>query len=337
MEEKVIAILRLRGPSLPSDIAKQLKTDTFFAGAHLSTLLEKNQIAVSNLKIGSSPLYYIKDQKYRLEQFAKYLGQKDKKTFDLLKEKKIIRDKTQDPLTRVSLRNIKDFSIQLNVNINGNKEIFWKFYSLRDEEASRMIKAILEHPKPVKEIEPQQEIKKQEPAVKEKIAKPKPEIKKEQIKKQEKIIKQETKIEPQIKKPEIKKEHPKMREQIQEKLIKEPIKEEQEKLIIKGEFYNQITASFSEKNITIQSEEMVKKNKEYDFIVKIPSPAGNLTYYCKAKTKKRVNEGDLSSTILKAQSKRLPALFLTDGDLTKKAEKSINEELKDQVKVMKLQ
>jgi len=81
---------------------------------------------------------------------------------------------------------------------------------------------------------------------------------------------------------------------------------------------------------------MIKKNKEYDFIIKIPSPAGELTYYCKSKQKKRISEGDLSSAILKAQSKHLPALFLSDGDLTKKAEKSLNEELKDQIKVMKV-
>lgn len=333
MEDKIMAFLKLRGPSVPADIARQLKTDTFFAGAHLSTLLEKNQISVSNIKVGSSPLYFIKDQKYKLETFAKHLGEKNKRTFDLLKEKKILRDKNQDPLTRVSLRNIKDFSVQLNVNLNGNKEIFWKFYSIKDEEASSLIKAILnppiikkqpqtiEKPKEIKqekkETIPIKEIKKEQPVIKEKPIEP---IKTEPIK-------------------EIKKEQPVIKEKpiepVQEKLIHEPIKE-QEKPIVKGEFYNLIASRFIQKNIIIQKTEMIKKNKEYDFIVKIPSSAGELTYYCKARSKKRVNEGDLSSAILKAQSKHLPALFLTEGDLTKKAEKSLNEELKDQVKVMKI-
>ncbi|MBW2991893.1 hypothetical protein KY345_01610 [Candidatus Woesearchaeota archaeon] len=321
MEDKVIAFLRLKGPSLPSDIARQLKTNTFFAGAHLSTLLEKNQVFVSNIRIGSSPLYYLKDHKYRLEQFSKYLGEKDKKTFDLLKQKKVIRDRTQDPLTRVSLRNIKDFAVQLNITVNNNREIFWKFYSLKDEEAHTLIKNIIE---PVKEKP--KEIKKQ-PEIKEKPKEPE----KPAIIKEEKIIKQPIPEKPKIKTAILEKPKP----IIQEKLIQKPIEKIQ--LIIKGEFYNQIMNSFSDKNITIQSTEMIKKNKEYDFIIKIPSPAGTLTYYCKAKTKKRVSEGDLSSAILKAQSKHLPALFLTDGDLTKKAEKSLNEELKDQIKLMKIQ
>jgi hypothetical protein len=81
---------------------------------------------------------------------------------------------------------------------------------------------------------------------------------------------------------------------------------------------------------------MIKADNEYDFIIKLPTPAGELTYYCKARNKKKVNEGDLSSTVLKAQSKRLPALFLADGKLTKQAEQSLKEELKDQINVMSL-
>ena len=77
-------------------------------------------------------------------------------------------------------------------------------------------------------------------------------------------------------------------------------------------------------------------NKEYDLIINIPSPAGELTYYCKAKSSKRVSDGDLSSAVLKAQSKRLPALFLTTGELTKKAEEALKAELKNQIKVMKI-
>ena len=144
MEDKVVAFLRSRGPSLPSDISKNLKTDTFFAGAHLSTLVESNKAFVSHLKIGSSPLYYLKEHRSRLEHFAKYLGEKDKKAFDLLKEKKVLRDKSLDALTRVSLRSIKDFAVQLNVTVASNREVFWKFYSVNDEEVNLLIKNILE-------------------------------------------------------------------------------------------------------------------------------------------------------------------------------------------------
>lgn len=300
-----MAMLRLRGPTLPSELAKQLKTDTFFAGAYLSSLLEKNLLCVSSLKIGSSPLYYLKEQKYRLESFAKRLDQKDKKTFDLLKAKKVLRDRGQDPLTRVSLRNIKDFAVQLNVRINGEQELFWKFYSVKDEEASSLIRQLLEKKTPKLKTEKKTETKP--------IEKPK-------IKKIETVIK---KPEPQLK------EQLKIQKEVQKKITEKP------QPTIEDDFYKSITNNLNKNNITIESTEKIRKN-EYDLIIKIPSPAGELTYYCKAKNKKKINEGDLSTTVMKAQNKRLPALFLTTGDLTKKAENATKEELKNQIKIMKM-
>jgi len=52
-----------------------------------------------------------------------------------------------------------------------------------------------------------------------------------------------------------------------------------------------------------------------------------LKYYCKAKVGKRVNEGDLSSSFIVGQSKKLPTLFLSTGELTKKAVEFLEKEL----------
>lgn len=311
MEDKIIAILRLRGPTLPSGLAKQLKTDTFFAGAHLSSLLEKNMVRVSSLKIGSSPLYYLKEQKYRLEGFAKHLGEKEKKAFDLIKAKKILKDKDQSPVIRVALRSIRDFAVQLNVRINGEQELFWKFYSVKDEEINSLIRQILE-----KKI-----IKSEQKLEKKIIEKPKTK-KQETLKKPEPNIKEH----PKEKQETIKK--PKIEKAIQQKIV------EKQQPKIQEEFYQSIIINLNKRNITVETVETIKKKNEYDLIMRIPSPAGELTYYCKAKNKKRVSEGDLSSTIMKAQNKRLPALFLTTGNLTKKAEKALKEELNNQIKIM---
>jgi hypothetical protein len=330
-DDTILSFLRSKGPSLPSDIARYIRTNTIFVGAHLSAMLEKKLICISSIKIGSSPLYYLKDQKNRIEEFISHLDEKDRRTFALLKQKKVLRDREQHPLIRVSLREIKDFAVQLNVRTDNSQEIFWKLYSLSDEEASNIIRDILEPPVIKLKIEPQ----------KQKIEKAKSEIKKEETKIKE--PRKEQKIE--IKKPEPVKEKLKPKLQVQETLvkgqIKEPVKEillekPTEKPVIKGKFYSSVIESFGRKSITIIKEEMVKADNEYDFIIKLPTPAGDLTYYCKAKNKKKINEGDLSSAVLKAQSKRLPVLFLADGQLTKQANKSLEEELKDQIKVMSL-
>jgi hypothetical protein len=110
----------------------------------------------------------------------------------------------------------------------------------------------------------------------------------------------------------------------------------EEKPLITGRFYTSVIESFGRKSITVVKEEMIKADNEYDFIITLPTPVGDLTYYCKAKNKKKINEGDLSSAVLKAQSKRLPVLFLAEGQLTRQAQKSLEGELKDQIKVMSL-
>ena len=61
----------------------------------------------------------------------------------------------------------------------------------------------------------------------------------------------------------------------------------------------------------INSEEVRKS--EIDLIIEIKSAMGNLTYFCKAKNKKSVNEGDLSSAYLQAQDKKLPASHPESG------------------------
>jgi len=70
---------------------------------------------------------------------------------------------------------------------------------------------------------------------------------------------------------------------------------------------------FGKNSIEVLSFEIIKKNSDIEFIVEIPSPVGNLMYYCKAKSKARVSDSDLSNAYVKGQSKKLPVLFLSYG------------------------
>ena len=71
--EKIINILRIRGPSLPIQIAKELSMNSLFISAFLSELADSKRIKVSSLKVGGSPLYYLIGQEEKLENFYKYL------------------------------------------------------------------------------------------------------------------------------------------------------------------------------------------------------------------------------------------------------------------------
>jgi len=306
-KEKVIQTIRIRGPVIPAQIAKVIGTDILMASATLSELVSNNVLKISHVKFGSTPLYYLPGQESKLQDFAKNLHEKEKKTYDLLMQKKVLRDKTSEPIVRVALRNIKDFAVPLQVKINDNIEIFWKWYLTTNEEAAGVIKIMVKDDKPK---EPKKEIKPaQETITRKEQEKPKEEQK-------------------QIKREELKKVVP-----------EKEVKKEEKKIFVdktaEDKFLTEIKRFFEKSNINLIEEKIVKKNSDLDLVIEVPSAVGSLIYYCKAKSKKRISDSDLSSAFVQGQLKKLPILFLTKGELTKKAKDMLPKEFKN-IKIKKI-
>ena len=85
------------------------------------------------------------------------------------------------------------------------------------------------------------------------------------------------------------------------------------------DFLKKVIDFFIKNDIKVIEKQIIRKNTEVDFIIKIPTKIGLLNYYCKAKNKKKITEADLSKIFITGQAKKLPILFLTTGILTKKA------------------
>jgi len=153
-EKKILAFIHSKGPILPVQLASEIKQDIIIAGAVLSDLVKSKRILISNTKIGGSPVYYVKEQKFKLQDLYKYLNEKDKRAYDMLKQKMVLRDIMLTPLLRVSLRNIKDFAKPVEVTVGTTKEIFWRWYLTAPEEAEAMIKAFFKKPEPKKVKKP---------------------------------------------------------------------------------------------------------------------------------------------------------------------------------------
>lgn len=293
--DKILQIIRIRGPVIPVQVKGAINKDILMSSAMLSELVSKNLLKVSNLKIGGSPLYYLPGQENRLQSFSNKLNEKDKRTYDLLQQKKVLRDKELDPLTRVSLRQIKDFAKPLEVSFGEEKEIFWKWYLTSDNEAGSMIKDVV--------------------GVKKEVPIPKPEIVKEKIE-------------------EIEERKPEVVELVKEEVIKKvpkplkPIKPKPFIEVPKVDFVKKVNKYFKRKNIQIIEQKMVRKNSDIDYVIKLPTAVGSVAYYCKAKSKKRPSDADLASAFVQGQLKKLPVLFLTPGELTKRAKEMLNKEFK---------
>ena len=132
-------MINIKGPVIPSQISKEINSDILMASAHLSELSSEGRVKVSNLKIGGTPLYFLKGQESQLERFSDNLHEKERKAYELLKEKKVLRDNKLEPVIRVALRGIKDFAIPLQVTFQNNKEIFWRWHSSNKEEATALV------------------------------------------------------------------------------------------------------------------------------------------------------------------------------------------------------
>lgn len=163
--EKILQFIRMRGPIIPSDINRHINSDLLIASAHLSELSSRGLLKVSRVKVGGSPLYFIPGQESQLQKFSENLHEKEKKAYDLLSQKKILRDNELEPVIRVALRAIKDYAVPLQVNFQGNSEIFWRWYLLTNKEAEDLIKSVIKETQPQKaeEKKPEEVQRKIEP------------------------------------------------------------------------------------------------------------------------------------------------------------------------------
>ena len=130
LKEKIISILKFKGPSIPGRIASEIQVSPLFASAFLSELLSEKRIKISNMKLGGTPIYFIPGHEYKLESFSQYLKSKEKEAFELLREKKFLADKNQEPAIRVALRSIRDFAIPFK----HEEEIFWRYFTMPENE-----------------------------------------------------------------------------------------------------------------------------------------------------------------------------------------------------------
>ena len=295
--DRAINFVKSHGPVLPFQIAKEINTNILMASAHLSELVASNILKVSHIKVGGSPLYYAPGQEPLLQKYSSNLNEKEKKVYDLLSQKKIVLDSELEPVVRVALREIKDFAIPLQVTSESKNYIFWKWYLTPKNEAELIVnQAIADIEKAEKGLQFES-------------------IRDKHI---------EVEIEKKIGDAITPSQKPlELVQQFQQEILKPIVKQD-----IKDDLYKTMIDFFEKNRINVQSFEIIKKNLEMDFIIDIPSAFGSLTYYCKSKTKKRVNDSDLSSAYLKGQLKKLPVLFLSRGDLSKKAAEMLKNELK---------
>ncbi len=291
-KNRIMSIIQSSGPSFPGRIARETGISPLFVSAFLSELVSEKRLKLSNMKVGSSPLYFLPGQEKDLEKFTDHLNQKEKEAFHSLKDAQVLKDEDLEPAIRVALRKIKDFASPVNVRSGEEIKIFWRYFLLSENETRDRIQSLLlnkQQKEEVKEIELPEKIKAKE------LSK---EIKELPVKKVEEIK--------TIDKPEINTEIAK------------------NKPVQSTEFSESIKDYLLAKDIEVLQEISAKK-KEFISKIRTDELFGKQEYFLISKDKKKINTDDLTIALQKAQSEKMPALVISPGEPDKKAKEYLKE------------
>lgn len=298
IQQKILSFMRIRGPSLPVHIAKETGLTSLLAGAFLSTLVSDKTIKISNMKVGGSPLYFLQGQEHLLENFIRFLNQKEREAFLLLKEKQVMQDDELEPAIRVALRNLKDFAHPFSIN-NLPNTILWRFFSFSEQEAKNKIESALPAKLEIK-VEEKEEPKVQ-PLIKiEENQETKPEIKLE-IKVEDIKTKQETLI------------------KSLEPIFPEKIEKSRRERSKPDKFLAEVKVYLKSKDIDLTHVEKFDKKEVLGKIILSSKKA----CFLMALDKKRIEEDDLLKANRKSQALGLPYIILAKGEISKKLKESI--------------
>jgi len=281
-KEKIMQILKTRGPCLPVHISSNINSSILFTSAFLSELLSEKIIKTSHLRVGSSPIYFIPGQEPQLEKYSQYVKGKEKDALQLLKDNKFLEDEKQAPAIRVALRAIKDFAIPFRKKDKN----YWRYFTTSENEFW------------------EEEIKIQ---IEEKISNHSIEIEKESQDISLKI--KEADVNPlNIFDEKKDKEELKLIKKSQKKILrKKPAQKANEK------FFDKIKEFLSEKNIEISGIEGFSKD---DLTLKIKEHEKEKLLI--AYNKKRLTETDIINAHKKAKEQHLRYKILSLGEPLKK-------------------
>ncbi len=346
-QDKILSLLRMNGPSLPFKVAKALNTEILFASAHLADLTAQGKVKISNLKIGGSPLYYVPGQEHQLYNFASgNLNPKDYAVLNKLKEQKVLPERSLELLEKVALRSLKDFAIPLQVTVEGKAELFWKWHLLSEQETNEAIERVLgigtvaSPPLAVPaELQPVSAVITPAAPTRPVTSLTSPSL----IPIPSSLLTPSSAASP----PSVTAASSMIQEEKggvrvlknEEKITRHPETKRKtaQRSQYEDDFFPSLERLFRKLSITIEQKETVRKAKELNFLLKVPSAVGPMSYFCKAKNKSRCDEKDLSAAYLEAQVKKLPLLFLHTGELSKKAQELLKSGVMENVMVRKVE
>lgn len=131
-KDNLLRYIREKKYVTPAKVADAFETTTMIASAALSELAKDKLVAITYLKLSSSPYYYDPHQKSALIELGeKHFSKYEKEVFIKLKEQQVLNDNSLTIQERLAVERIQDFAKPIEINYSGNLLKFWVWY-LRD-------------------------------------------------------------------------------------------------------------------------------------------------------------------------------------------------------------
>ncbi len=336
--EVLLKLVKERSPVLPLDLKRALNQgDSLLLGAMLSELVARKLVKITHVKLGGSPYYYDPEKPESIEKAASNLNEKDYRTYNLLKESKVLRDDEHDALTRVSLRNIKDYAINVPFTTpDGVQLSFWRYYLVTEAEAVPLIRQRLgidgaATPPPAATLVTPQPLTSATSSPIPSTASPPPTS----------LTPSATSVTP----PSPPSPSVAVADVTTAPAPAKPKRQSRKKSVaatagapvtgtaailgvqqtlpsaepVEDNFYGHVKRVLEERGARVLEGKVVKKEAELDLLIELQTPFGPTAYYCKAKSKKKSSEADVIAAKLEGNTRHLPVLYLSNGEVAKKA------------------
>lgn len=322
IKQKILSVIKRKGPSLPVHIAREIGSDMLFTSAFLSELVSEKKLKLSSMRVGNSPLYLIPGQESQLEDFTEYLNSKEKEALELLKKEKTLEDSEQEPSVRVALRSLRDFAKPFKKE----GKIFWRHVNVDEKnvKGEEMEKALPKTSEKELDIFDKNKEEKNKENSEEETSE---ESKKDDDQKEREEDSEETK-ESSEKSNEKKNEEklpdkPKEKIKVKErKKVKKKSKTSSSKTK-KEKFFDKIKEYLDNQNIKLK-DIVGFGRKRVSLIVEYNGERKFLMAY----DKKRINETDIGRASKGAKKHNLPYIILSKGGPLKRI-KSLKKDLED--------
>lgn len=138
--DNLLRYVREKKAVTPTMVSEDFDTSTMIASAALSDIAKEKLIAITFLKLSSSPYYYDpKQSEVLIEIGEKHLSSYDKEIFQELKDRQIINGNSLSIQHNLAVERIKDFAKPLIIKHEGKEIKFWIWYQRNLDDTKKQI------------------------------------------------------------------------------------------------------------------------------------------------------------------------------------------------------